>query len=69
MWELLSSLSFLAHVTRIVQAVFYRVPDPTDWVGRLLQTCKTGGTWLTCVKVSGRAAALLYIWGKNMLWL
>ena len=44
MWELLSSLSSLAHVMGTVQAVFYGVPDPTGQVGRLLETCETGGT-------------------------
>lgn len=47
MWELLLSLSSLAHVTGAVQAVFYGVPDPTGQVARLLETRETGGTWLT----------------------
>ena len=47
MWELLSSLSSLAHVTGIVQALFYGVPDPTSQVARPLKTCETGGTRLT----------------------
>lgn len=37
MWELLSSLSSLAHVTGTVQAVFYGIPDPIGEVGRLLE--------------------------------
>lgn len=48
MWELLSLLSSPAHVTGIVQAVFYGVPDPTGQVVRPLdETCETGGTRLT----------------------
>lgn len=72
MWELLSSLSSLAHVTGTVQAVFYGVPDPTGEVTRLLETRRTGGACGsrgTCVKVMGRAAALLYILGKTTFWL
>lgn len=66
MWELLSSLPSLAHVTGIVQAVFQGVPDPAGQVVRLLQTCETGGT---CVRISRRAADLLCILGKNTFWL
>lgn len=58
MWELLSSLLSLAHVTGIVQAVFYGILDPTGQVMRLLETHETGPQRHLCKSrgVSSRSA-------------